>query len=132
MGELLLRIGELASRAGVTTRTVDFYTGIGLLQPAGRTDAGYRLYPSSAVDLIATIRHLETHGVCLDDIAHALHGKPVDVARLLARLEADLTALRLAAESAGPDAQTILAILGARAHALITTAIEIAAASPLT
>jgi hypothetical protein len=40
----LIRIGELARAAGVSTRTVDYYTGLGLLEPAARTDAGYRLY----------------------------------------------------------------------------------------
>jgi DNA-binding transcriptional MerR regulator len=127
----LLRIGELASRAGVSTRTVDFYTGLGLLRPAARTDAGYRLYPPSAVDLIAAIRHLEAHGVSLDEIADALRTERGDLPGILARIDADLTQLRAAAETAGPDAHAVLAVLSARAHTLITAAIEIAGASPL-
>jgi MerR family copper efflux transcriptional regulator len=131
MAEYLLRIGELAGRAGVTTRTVDFYTSLGLLNPAARTDAGYRLYPLSAVDLIATIRRLETHGVSLDEIARALDDNSTDLAGLLGRIDDDLTALRTAAETAGPEAHAVLAVLSARAHALITAAIEIATAAPL-
>jgi len=37
-------IGQLARMAGVTVRTLHHYDQIGLLAPAGRTKAGYRLY----------------------------------------------------------------------------------------
>ena len=140
MGEPLLRIGELADHAGVTTRTVDFYTGLGLLTPAARTASGYRLYPADAVEAIATIRNLEQHGLGLDEIAAALRDdgttggvtdRAADLAGLLGRLDADLAALRTAVEAAGPDAPALLAVLGARAHALIAAAIELAGAAPL-
>ena len=135
MGEPLLRIGELADHAGVTTRTVDFYTGLGLLTPAARTTSGYRLYPADAVEAIATIRNLEQHGLGLDEIVAALRDDGTtggtDLAGLLGRLDADLAALRTAVEAAGPDAPALLAVLGARAHALIAAAIELAGAAPL-
>jgi MerR family copper efflux transcriptional regulator len=131
MGELL-RIGELADQAGVTTRTVDFYTGLGLLEPAARTAGGYRLYPADAVEAITTIRRLEDHGIGLDEIAAAMRGgRSTDLAGLLGRLDADLAALRTAVEAAGPDAHALLAVLGARAQALIAAAIDLASAAPL-
>ena len=45
----LLRIGELANLAGVSTRTVDFYTGLGLIEPAERTAGNFRLYSADCM-----------------------------------------------------------------------------------
>lgn len=40
----LLKVGELAKRAGVLPSTVRYYTLQGLLSPAGHTQGGYALY----------------------------------------------------------------------------------------
>lgn len=132
MGEELLRIGEVAARAGVSTRTVDFYTGLGLLTPAGRTGGNFRLYNAGAVERIAAIRRLEASGVGLDDIAQALRPGLVeqDVALLLQQFRQDLDHLHTASRTAQPDAQGLLAAITARAHELIATALEIAATQP--
>ena len=37
-------ISQLAALAGVSVRTLHHYDAIGLLQPAGRSSGGYRLY----------------------------------------------------------------------------------------
>lgn len=128
MGEELLRIGEVAARAGVSTRTVDFYTGLGLLTPAGRTGGNFRLYEAAAVERIAAIRRLEAFGVSLDHIAQALRPGLVeqDVAILLRQFRQDLEELHTAARTAEPDAQGLLAAITVRAHELIATALEIA------
>ncbi|MDH5173762.1 MAG: MerR family DNA-binding transcriptional regulator [Elusimicrobiota bacterium] len=44
LGKGLLKIGEIAKLAGVTTSLVRYYTDIGLLRVAGQTKGGYRLY----------------------------------------------------------------------------------------
>jgi MerR family regulatory protein len=38
----LLSIGELASRTGLSVRTIRFYSDSGVVSPAERSDAGYR------------------------------------------------------------------------------------------
>ena len=131
MTERLLRIGELATQADVSTRTVDYYTTLGLISPAARSGGNYRLYDAAAVDRIATIRRLEEHGVRLDDIHAALTAAPATgLADLLKRIDTDLRALRDLAATAEPDAHGLLTAVTARAHALLTTALEIAAALP--
>ncbi|GAA1789947.1 MerR family transcriptional regulator [Planosporangium flavigriseum] len=132
MSDGLLRIGELAARAGVSTRTVDFYTNLGLLSPAGRTGGNFRLYAPDAVERIGLVRQLEAHGVSLQDIAAAMRREPTGdaIAGLLTNLSQDLHSLQEVAHSAGPEAHGILAAITARAHSLITTALEIAANMP--
>ena len=37
-------IGEVADRSGFSASALRYYEGIGLVEPATRTDAGYRIY----------------------------------------------------------------------------------------
>jgi DNA-binding transcriptional MerR regulator len=48
-GGTLLTIGELARLTGLTVKTVRFWSDEGLVPPADRTPAGYRLYDSARV-----------------------------------------------------------------------------------
>ncbi|PRX12592.1 MerR-like DNA binding protein [Actinoplanes italicus] len=121
-----MRIGELAAQAGVSTRTVDYYTQLGLLRTAERTGGGFRLYDPAAADTIATIRQLEDHGVSLQTIAAALNGAgDTDLTATLSDLAAGLEALRQAAANA-PHSQALLTLISARARALIDLALSIA------
>lgn len=125
MADTLLRIGELASQAGVSTRTIDYYTNLGLLVPAERSPGNFRLYDTSAIEQVYTIRQLEAHGVSLDEIATVLRAPSADLSALLHRLDDDLRTLRELAETTAPHAHGLLAALTTRAQSLITTALEI-------
>lgn len=57
-----MRIGELAGKAGVSTRALRYYEEQGLLQPQ-RTTSGQRVYPESAVDRVGIIQQLYTAGL---------------------------------------------------------------------
>lgn len=61
-----MRIGELAERAGTTTRALRYYEARGLL-PARRTVNGYREYDESDVRLVHQIRTLQDFGFELED-----------------------------------------------------------------
>ena len=126
----LLRIGELANLAGVSTRTVDFYTGLGLIEPAERTAGNFRLYSAGCVDKIAAIRVLEANGVSLSDMAVALAPGKGDLPGQLTQLQGDLDTLREAAAQSGPAAHQLLLALTARVQSLITTAIEVTSSLP--
>ncbi|MEW1860798.1 MULTISPECIES: MerR family transcriptional regulator [unclassified Streptomyces] len=62
-----MRIGELADRAGTTTRTLRYYESLGLLPPAGRAANGYRSYGDEHVRLLAQIRTLQDFGFGLEE-----------------------------------------------------------------
>lgn len=131
MSEALLKIGELAARAGVSIRTVDYYTSLGLLTPAQRTASNYRLYRSADVDRIHLVQQLEVHGVPLEQIATALNTPNADVAVILDRIDEDLRVLQAAAEGASPEVHGLLAAIATRVHSLITVALQIPPDLPL-
>ena len=61
-----MRIGELAARAGTTTRTLRYYESRGLL-PARRSGNGYRTYDESDLELLRQIRTLQDFGFELEE-----------------------------------------------------------------
>jgi DNA-binding transcriptional MerR regulator len=61
-----MRIGELARRAGTTTRALRFYESRGLLE-ARRSANGYRDYDEADVRLVTEILTLQRVGLSLDD-----------------------------------------------------------------
>jgi len=61
-----MRIGELAERAGTSTRTLRYYESRGLL-PARRGDNGYRTYDEGDLRLLRQIRTLQDFGFDLEE-----------------------------------------------------------------
>jgi DNA-binding transcriptional MerR regulator len=65
----LLRISELAERSGVPSSTLRYYERIGLVEPLGRSDNGYRVYDEATVERLAFIGRAKRLGMSLDDVA---------------------------------------------------------------
>ncbi|OAH09913.1 MerR family transcriptional regulator [Streptomyces jeddahensis] len=61
-----MRIGELAARAGTTTRALRYYESRGLL-PARRGSNGYRTYDERDLRLLQQIRTLQDFGFDLEE-----------------------------------------------------------------
>jgi len=57
-----MRIGDVAQRAGVSTRALRYYEEQGLLA-SERTPSGQRIYPESAVERVRLIQQLFTAGL---------------------------------------------------------------------
>ncbi|MBE7453190.1 MAG: MerR family DNA-binding protein [Kofleriaceae bacterium] len=64
----LLRVGELAKAVGKTVRAMHLYEELGLLEPAARSEGGFRLYGQEAIDRIHWIVKLQAIGFTLADI----------------------------------------------------------------
>jgi DNA-binding transcriptional MerR regulator len=62
-----VRIGELAERAGTSTRTLRYYEAHGLVR-AQRLGNGYRVYDEAELRVVHEIRSLLAAGFDLDDI----------------------------------------------------------------
>ena len=61
-------IGEVAQRSGFSASALRYYEGIGLVEPAGRTDAGYRVYDDDALARLAFIARAKQLGCSLEEI----------------------------------------------------------------
>jgi DNA-binding transcriptional MerR regulator len=61
-GNGLMQIGEVATRTGLSLRTIRYYEEVGLVEPSARSQGGFRLYTSTDVQrlrLIARMKPLE-------------------------------------------------------------------------
>ena len=80
-------IGEAAAAAGVTARAVRLYESKGLVEPAGRTGSGYRVFTDEDVEVLTFIRQGRSLGLSLDAIAEVIdpsrNGAPCERTRSL-------------------------------------------------
>jgi DNA-binding transcriptional MerR regulator len=61
-------IGEAADRSGFSASALRFYEGIGLVRPATRTEAGYRIYDDRSLARLAFIARAKQLGCSLEEI----------------------------------------------------------------
>lgn len=119
-----MRIGELASAGGLSTKAIRFYEQEGLLPAPPRTSGGYRDYPPQAVTRLAFIRDAQSAGLTLAEIRGVLALRDsgeapcthvgelieqhlADIEQRLAELRKTRTALRdLARRAADTDPST--------------------------
>jgi DNA-binding transcriptional MerR regulator len=97
-GDGLYRIGELARLSGLSVKTIRFYSDRGLVPPAERTDAGYRVYDEGALARLELVRALRELGAGLADVERVLSRElalPQLVALQLEAVEAQLRVLRV-------------------------------------
>ncbi|MEU8834892.1 heavy metal-responsive transcriptional regulator [Streptomyces sp900116325] len=67
-----MRIGDLATASGLTTKTIRFYEQTGLLPAPPRTPGGYRDYPEQTEARLAFIRDAQGAGLTLAEIRSVL------------------------------------------------------------
>lgn len=63
-----MKIGQLAKRAGVSTKTIRYYEDIGVLPEPDRAANGYRDYTTTTADRLAFIQDAQTAGLSLLEI----------------------------------------------------------------
>ncbi|MFC5653432.1 MerR family transcriptional regulator [Paenibacillus solisilvae] len=69
----LYRIGELSKLAGVSPRTIDFYTSMGLIEPETRSAKNYRLYSDETLLRLKRIVQMKKDKYSLDEIKSSIH-----------------------------------------------------------
>ena len=67
-----MHIGEVAARTELSLRSLRHWEDVGLLQPSGRTDGGFRLYTEDDVEKILVIRRMKPLGFSLDEMKAAM------------------------------------------------------------
>ncbi|GAA3732483.1 Cu(I)-responsive transcriptional regulator [Spinactinospora alkalitolerans] len=67
-----MTVGAAAQAAGVSAKAVRLWESKGLLPPAQRTEAGYRLFADTDVSVLCFIRQAKTLGLSLAEIKDVL------------------------------------------------------------
>ncbi len=68
----MFTIGKLASLTGVSNDTLRYYEQEGLIDPAGKSSAGYRLYDTGSARRIRFIKQAQNCGFTLAEIRDLL------------------------------------------------------------
>src|SRR5204863_3357064 len=68
-----LQVAEVGRRTGLTRKALRLYETMGLLEPAERTEAGYRLYDAEALRRIELINRAKVLGLTLAETKEFLH-----------------------------------------------------------
>ncbi len=76
----MLTIGKVAERAQVSADSIRFYEREGLIQPAKKSESGYRLYTDEAIRRIEFIKQAQECGFSLADIRELLELRSTDKA----------------------------------------------------
>ena len=73
----LLKLGDVARVAGTNLRTLRYYEELGLLEPASRSQGGFRYYRRTQLNRLNMIRDLQSLGLNLDRIRELMATREV-------------------------------------------------------
>jgi DNA-binding transcriptional MerR regulator len=65
----VLKIGEVSGRTGLPVKRIHYYERRGLVEPAGRSEAGYRLYTEEEVAKLKFVKRAKLLGLTLEEIS---------------------------------------------------------------
>jgi DNA-binding transcriptional MerR regulator len=62
----MMQIGDLAAKAGITTRTIRYYEELGIIEPEKRSHGGFRLYSENQLRRLNIVQNLKALGFELE------------------------------------------------------------------
>ncbi len=69
---MLLRIGEVVEKSGLSHDTLRYYERVGLMRAPDRAASGHRVYEASVLDQLAVVTSLRTAGFSIAQVLTVL------------------------------------------------------------
>ena len=71
-------VKEISQITGISVRTLHYYDEIGLFQPTGKSEAGYRLYDDKALETLQEILFFREFDIPLKEIKSIMENPALD------------------------------------------------------
>jgi DNA-binding transcriptional MerR regulator len=71
----MLRIGQVASATGISVDSIRYYERLGVLPPAQRSTAGYRMYSEQVINRVTLVQRALQFGFSLKELATFLKSR---------------------------------------------------------
>lgn len=110
-----MNIGQASLQSGVSAKMIRYYEKVGLLPPAHRTEAGYRVYVAKDIHVLRFVRRARDFGFPVNEIGALLElwsdtsRKSADVKRLAQQHVADLRVRIEALQQMAATLETLIA-----------------------
>ncbi|MCM3213470.1 MerR family transcriptional regulator [Niallia taxi] len=89
-----MRIGKVAELSGLSSRTIDYYTQIGLLE-VQRSSSNYRLYPEDVLETLKRIKILKQQRMSMEEIKEVLQSDvSVDIEPIICDVQDEINCLQ--------------------------------------
>ncbi len=94
MSDTRVQIGEVATRTGLSHRTIRYYEEMGLLTPSARSEGGFRLYGEADIKRLLLIKPMKPLGFSVEQMRQLLDAldtlaDPESAGRTAARAQVD-------------------------------------------
>lgn len=76
-------VKEISDLTGISVRTLHYYDEIGLLEPTGKSEAGYRLYDDKALETLRQILFFREFDIPLKEIRAIMENPVLDQEKIL-------------------------------------------------
>lgn len=68
--KIMLTIGQLAKKTGLTVRSIRWYEENGIISPDAFNSSGHRLFDDDKIDWLFFVKHLRAAGLSVKEVHH--------------------------------------------------------------
>lgn len=78
-----MNIGQASKQSGISTKMIRYYEQIGLLEPAKRSDSGYRIYSERDLKTLVFIKHARDLGFSSEQMKELVSLWKIQIVKVL-------------------------------------------------